>query len=186
MLYDYIIKSLDNAKHKIYVESTKPQMPKHVHTSHLPEHEGFIASRLHARKTIDLVIKNEHFYIIDGYVSYKRPVKHLKNISYERKFLFFKKRIVTYTTDEEEILKYFKDNKISYKKDFDEETLNAFYYFWKPAYAIMTHSEYEEIDKRQFSMIRQKFQVYKVKVMRKKIKEKENYIKNKARKQKGM
>ena len=91
----------------------------------------------------------------------------------------FKKKHVSYETDENEIINYLENEKVSYKKDFNAKNLQTYYFFAEPAYAIITETEYEEMPKNKFSSLKHELRMHNAKLKRTCVNKKINDINKK-------
>lgn len=180
MIYDKILNALKDLSNIIFVESVEHYSQPNISSTKLPKYDKFFASKIYPKKVLKLIINDEVFIIINGYVTFRRNIKMSKSVSKKRLFLFFNKNVVTYTSDETQIIEYLKQEKIIYKKDFDEKRNVAFYYFWKVAHLIISQTGIEEIEHQQLRKIKHAITHYNVERKKITIKSKENDIIRKA------
>jgi len=183
VLLEKILKELGNTKNVISVNQQSEKLPKVIYSKKLPATDGFQASRIHTKKTLVMSANRNTYFIIEGYVTFKRYVKLTEKIEKHPYLIFFRKTVRTLISDEKEIISYLTNEKIDWKKDFDEVKLKTFYYFWKPTYLIIDSKEnVEEITHKDFQNLKHSFLGYKSKIKRKYVKKKENIIKGKVSK----
>lgn len=180
MIYDKILNALKDSMNIIFTESIEHYNQPNISSTKLPKCDKFFASKIYPKKVLKLIANDEVFIIINGYVTFRRNVKMTKTVSKKRTFLFFNKNVVTYASDETQIIEYLEKEKIIYRKDFDEKRNVAFYYFWKAAHLLISQTDIEEIDHQQLRKIRHAITHYNIERKKIIIKSKENGIIRKA------
>lgn len=185
MLYEIIIKKLKNFHGSIYTEELNKKFTIPSKSTLIEYPEFFTASDILSHKNTKLSANGEKFILIEGYVTFRRYVKMQKVITKRKGLLrFFSSDKISYNSDENEIVDYLKNRNVKFTKDFDDEKLASYFYYWLPVYFIVDEkgNQSEEISRKQLKAIEHKIKVYRNYKRRQFIKKKEESIRNKANK----
>lgn len=175
-----ILNNLKDSNNTIFVTQERGKIPTIIHSKKLAKVDKFQASKIHAKKTLVMTINEKKYYIIEGYVTFRRYIKVTEKIETKKILYIFKKKIKSYINDETEILRVLNNENVEWKKDFDEPNSASYYYFWKPAYLIVgPRNSVEEISHQDFESLRHAFLRYKAKKKREHINKKEEFVKAK-------